>query len=119
MIKKLAKCLGVLLGVSVGSCAQTGQEPYKTPGEQLDDTQTVREIKSHLYRIAEGDIIHVAIDRGIVQLSGFVKTEAIKKEAEILALKSKGIRDVINSIIVRTSSSYIEECAIVGGLRVK
>jgi len=105
-VKKLTKCLGVLSVVLVGACGMTGHEPYKTSGEQVDDMWTVRQIKSRLGRIEEGDIIHVAIDRGIVQLSGFVKTSAIRKEADRVTSQTKGVSKVINNIIVRTTPSY-------------
>jgi hyperosmotically inducible periplasmic protein len=79
------------------SCSST--QPV---GEQMSDAGITSKIKAKY--VADGDInpfnISVETEEGIVYLTGRVKTQANKDEAEQLARDTKGVRQVVNNIQV-------------------
>lgn len=101
----------VALGLAAGGCAapmKTGQESYKAYGEQIEDTKIVAQIKSNFHKNSRipSELIHMAIDRGIVLLSGFIRTH---EEADLAILSAKstpGVKHVINSLMVLSDPAY-------------
>lgn len=94
--------------VSCGGSQISGHESHKYYGEQVEDTKIITQV-THALRsnpAVPNKNIHIVIDRGIVQLSGFVRTVG---EAELAILAAKnvtGVKDVINSLIVLSSPEY-------------
>ncbi len=111
-MKKFQTLALTLLCLNLMSCGssggQTGREGYKNYGEQIEDTKIVTFIKNKFRSdpLIPSSLIHIAVDRGIVQLSGFVRTH---EEANLALLSVKGapgVKDVINSLIVLSGGEY-------------
>jgi osmotically-inducible protein OsmY len=88
--------------VAVG-CA--GSRTQESTGEYLDDAAISTKVKSKLLvdENASGLAINVETFKGVVQLSGFVKSELEKQRAEEIATGVDGVRRVENRISVRGS----------------
>lgn len=107
---KLATAFTALLTLAAcgGGSQISGHESHKYYGEQVEDTKIITQVM-HSFR-ANNAIphknIHIAIDRGILQLSGFVRTN-MEADLSILAAKNvTGVKDVINNIVVLSSNEY-------------
>jgi osmotically-inducible protein OsmY len=90
------------------SWGHTGKEGYKNQGEQIEDTKIVNFIRNKFRNdpLIPTSLIHIAVDRGIVQLSGFVRTY---EEANLTISSVKGtpgVKDVINSLVVLSGGEY-------------
>jgi len=116
---ELKKVLSALSVVLVCSCSTPSHEAYKSKGERWDDREALSEIRYNLRGIRGSRGIQVSIDRGIVQLSGFVESEVVRENALREALKTKNVKDVIDNIIVRSDFVYRDERAAAAALDVK
>ncbi len=97
--KSFLLCL-FLMTIVVGCTENTKRE---STGEYLDDTVLTTKIKSTFIgdsRLKANDI-NVKTYKGIVQLSGFVDTQAEADRAVQLARTVKGVKAVNNSLIVK------------------
>ena len=83
-----------LLGAAIAGCA--GGPTTSSTGEYIDDTAITTKIKSRF--VADSMVstfdIHVETFRGVVNLSGFVNTEAQKDRAVAIAHSTGGVREV-------------------------
>ena len=111
-MKKLHFLLAVLMSLSLSSCGpaggSTGREAYKSQGERIEDSKIVVFIRQKFRSdpLIPNDLIHRAVDRGIVQLSGFVRTQ---QEADLAILNVRNtpeVKDVINSLVILSSAEY-------------
>ena len=119
-MKKFQVLLATVLCLNLISCGgsgggQTGRESYKNQGEQIEDTKVITFIRNKFRQdpLIPTSLIHIAVDRGIVQLSGFVRTH---EEANLAILSVKGapgVKDVINSLIVLSGGEYAARRATV------
>lgn len=115
------KLLGALLAlVSLVGCvspAVTGREGYKNYGEQIEDTKIIHNIRLAFRNnpIIPDKLIYLAVDRGIVQISGFVRNNQEADLALLTAMNTPGVKDVINSLVVLSSREYSEKRAIAEG----
>ena len=107
---ELRKIFAILAIILVSAC--TSQDTYKSEGEKLDDKLIKWRVELALRDVPEGKAVAVSIDRGIVQLSGFVATEAARDAAVKQVSAVKGVADVVDHIIVRNSPFYKEERAV-------
>jgi osmotically-inducible protein OsmY len=83
-------------------CAITrGKE---TAGAYAKDTEITAKIKADLYKdpAVKGTEVHVSTLNGVVQLSGFVDSQAARDRAEQLARSVSGVVDVQNSLLLPT-----------------
>lgn len=89
----------VTLTALLTGCAGSGA----TTGIFVDDSVITSKVKTRLYKdkTTSGWDIKVATKDGIVQLSGFVKTEAEKAKAGELAKSVQGVKSVSNDLIVK------------------
>jgi len=116
-IKHLTLLPLMVLGFTVAGCATpqgTGYESYKTHGEQLEDRKIVDSIRTSFRNnpsIPE-NLIHLSIDRNIVQLSGFVRTNQEADLAILSARSTPGVKEVIDNIIVLTDKDYAKRRGI-------
>jgi len=90
-------------------CAR--MDPSKTEGEVYDDQIIKSKAIEAVKCLKLPYEISVNVDRGIVQLSGFVDFEKQALEIERKVSCINGVKDVINHIIVRSSLAYIQERA--------
>jgi osmotically-inducible protein OsmY len=111
-MKKLYLLLAALASLNLVSCAapegRTGRESYKNYGEQIEDTKIVSFIK-HKFRsdpLIPHNLIHISVDRGIVQLSGFVKTHQEGDLALLNVRNTLGVKDVINNLVIMSGGEY-------------
>lgn len=118
---KNLKLLGVLIAlVYLAGCASpysTTSEGYKNYGEQIEDNKIVNNIRLAFRNnpIIPDKLIYLAVDRGIVQLSGFVRNNQEADLALLTAMNTKGVKDVINSLVALSSKEYSEKRAIAEG----
>ena len=91
------------LGVAIAAPAHAA----KTAGDVVDDNTINASIKAELVtnKVTDAHRINVETYKGIVQLSGFVDTQAQKDEATKVAASVSGVKDVKNSIAIGPSGS--------------
>jgi len=121
-IKLLAASVTILtLVAGCGAPSYTGRESYKQYGEQIEDTRLITRIRTEFRRnpLIPDRLIYLAVDRGIVQLSGFVRTHQEADLAILSARNTPGVKDVINNLIVLSSSEYSERRAMAEGFDTK
>lgn len=95
--------VAVLVGLSLVGCASTSTQ--ESTGEYIDDTAITTKVKSKLLLDKEtsGTAISVETFKGIVQLSGFVKSSQEKQRAGEIASAVDGVKRVENKISIRGS----------------
>lgn len=78
-----------------------------TPGQEIDDSAITAEIKAALidHKDTHATKINVETYKGIVQLSGFVSTQAEKDVAGRIAEDTSGVKEVRNSIALHPGTS--------------
>lgn len=89
------------LAVTMSACAVwRGQE---SAAEYVSDAAITSAVKSKLAVDKSAPAIGVNVDtmNGMVQLSGFTRTQAEKDNAAAIARQTKGVKSVRNDIIVR------------------
>lgn len=106
----------LIMGLMVG-CAATDHS--RSTGQVLDDTSIGTQVKAKLAADSTTDAmdIDVEVDSGIVQLNGFVDSQAQKDKAYQLASSVSGTRSVRNNLVVspghRQAGRYIDDKALV------
>jgi osmotically-inducible protein OsmY len=90
--------LGALLALAIASCERRG----------ITDSAITAAVKSKLAVSDENDAINVNVDTsgGVVTLSGVVRTQANKEQAEGVAANTEGVTRVINNITVDTNGGF-------------
>jgi hyperosmotically inducible protein len=96
--RKLASLAGVLLMATALGCASTRTQ--EGTGEYVDDTVITTKVKAAILgeptlKSAE---INVETFKGVVQLSGFVSSQAAESKAVEVARNVGGVRSVTNSM---------------------
>ena len=88
----------VLLGLT--GCRST---PDRTAGQMLNDSSTSRQVKKALDQapVFKYPDVRVAAFDGNVQLTGFVETEEQRTRAADIAANVRGVRQVINEIMIK------------------
>ena len=100
--KHLSRVILVLaFSVFLAACAGTTKQ--ESTGQYIDDTVVTSRVKSVLLNdtSVSGLAINVETYKGIVQLSGFVKTVAERNRAVQLARDVQGVIRVKNDILIR------------------
>lgn len=103
MRNKFAFLLPLML-LSAGAAGCSVFQDQETPGQYVDSATISTKVKSKL--ASEGSAalasqVKVETSKDIVQLSGFVPTEADRTRAEQIAWSVEGVRSVQNDIIVQ------------------
>lgn len=93
--------LAVVLSLSVSGCA--GSRRQESTGEYFDDVSLTARVKTSILGDAGVKFLQVHVEsfKGIVQLSGFVDSEAAAERAIYLARTVNGVKQVNNSLIVK------------------
>lgn len=91
----------LMLIATLGACASTPKQ--ESTGEYIDDSVITAKVKTQL---ATDDFlksfqISVESRKGIVQLSGFVNSQAAVDKADEIARGVKGVKSVRNDLIVK------------------
>jgi hyperosmotically inducible protein len=91
----------VILALALAACAATRQQ--ESTGEYFDDSTLTAKVKAVLLDdpLVSGLAVNVETFKGVVQLSGFVKTRAERDRAVDLARKVGGVKQVKNDILIR------------------
>ncbi|MBL9187866.1 MAG: BON domain-containing protein [Opitutaceae bacterium] len=89
------------LVLSGGGCAATPTQ--ESTGEYVDDSAITLRVKAAFVNDPLVKALDVKVEtfKGIVQLSGFVNTNAEKAQAGRLAAATKGVTEVKNNITVK------------------
>jgi hyperosmotically inducible protein len=75
----------------------------KTAGDVADDVQIAAQVKTNLIAsdaVSAGDI-NVEVEKGVVQLSGFVDSDAERDEAGRIAADIIGVKSVSNQLMIK------------------
>jgi hyperosmotically inducible protein len=75
-----------------------------TVGEYVDDSTITTKVKAKFADDATVSAMAISVEtlQGVVQLSGFAKSQAEKDRAAQLARDTKGVKSVKNDIVVRS-----------------
>ncbi|MBK7665333.1 MAG: BON domain-containing protein [Sterolibacteriaceae bacterium] len=92
---------GLIVAFALAACAGTRQK--ESTGEYIDDTTLTTKVKAVLLDdpTVSGLAVNVESFKGVVQLSGFVKTPAERDRAVELARNVGGVKQVKNDILIR------------------
>lgn len=95
-----AACLPLMLAMVVGCAATPKQEGS---GEYIDDTVITTKVKAAIFN--EPDLksaeINVETFKGVVQLSGFVRSQADINKAAAVARSINGVKAVRNDMRIK------------------
>ena len=99
-----AVLLGTVVALGATGCAST--EDRQSVGEYADDSVVTGRVKTALAREDVASLLAVEVEtyRGVVQLSGFVDSEAERLQAGEVAETVEGVERVENSLIVKPAS---------------
>jgi osmotically-inducible protein OsmY len=99
--RRIATVLFSFLLVVVAGCASTPKS--EGTGEYVDDTVITTKVKADILNepTLKSREIKVETFKGIVQLSGFVSSQADIKKAVELARSVKGVKSVKNDMLVK------------------
>jgi osmotically-inducible protein OsmY len=88
----------VILLVSFLGCASTSKQ--EGTGEYIDDSVITTKVKSAIFEESslKSSEINVETFKGVVQLSGFVSSQASINKAVEIARHVKGVKSVTNSM---------------------
>lgn len=99
--KRRTFLLGTLATVALAGCAATPTR--ESTGEYIDDSAITTKVKAKLVEDKQTSALSIKVVtyKGVVQLSGFAKSEGERKRAEELAESVPGVKSVRNDIIVK------------------
>ncbi|MBS1156926.1 MAG: transport-associated protein [Proteobacteria bacterium] len=95
-----AACLAVAL-VSVVGCSSTPKQ--EGTGEYIDDSVITTKVKAAIFNEPTLKVLQINVEtfKGVVQLSGFVDSQAAANKAVEVTRTVKGVMSVKNSLVVR------------------
>jgi osmotically-inducible protein OsmY len=93
--------LSLVLIPSLEGCA--GGRTYESTGEYFDDSVISTKVRTSLMGDPKIKLLQISVEtfKGVVQLSGFVNSNAAATRAVDLARRVKGVKQVNNSLIVK------------------
>lgn len=101
-----SRVLIIAIALSTGAFAVTGcsvARHQQSVGSYMDDSGITAAVKARFAedKTVAASSISVETLKGVVQLSGFAKSQAEKDRAELITRNTKGVTGVRNSIVVR------------------
>ena len=104
----IAVIAGTVLAISAG-CSAT--RTRNSTGEVIDDAVILGSVKSALISDSGTDAheINVDVNRGVVQLNGFVDSQDQKSRATVVATGVKGVMQVQNNLAVSSGTESVGE----------
>lgn len=105
-VKKRVLATVLLAVTALTGCAEWRSD--KTMGQNIDDTNIVASVKAKLTADSHVSAKNITVNshKGTVQLSGFVHDANAKSQAQLLATHVKGVRKVINNLVVSTPAAH-------------
>ena len=105
-MKNIARALAfslVAVTAVLGTTACSVARDQQTVGSYVDDAAITAAVKAKMAedKSVSATAISVETLKGVVQLSGFAKSEAEKARAGEIARTTKHVREVRNSIVVK------------------
>ncbi len=106
----------IALLAGLGACSKQGEQP-KT-GQYVDDAAVTAKVKADLIKDVAVKSTDIAVETtgGIVQLSGFVGSDAIRQRAEQLARSVEGVKSVRNDLAIQTApqtaGQYVDDTTL-------
>jgi osmotically-inducible protein OsmY len=96
-----ALCAALGAGVLAAGCASTATRP--SFGQTIDDSVITSKVKAAFVKDPQVSTldIHVETFKGVVQLSGFVRTQADINKAVQVARGVEGVKSVRNSMSIK------------------
>lgn len=96
--------IGILTTLMLAVCACSSTPSQRTAGQTVDDSVLLGRVKAALVRddTTKARDINVDVYRGVVQLNGFVDSNAEKMEASKVTKGVNGVKEVRNNLEVRT-----------------
>ena len=96
--RRAAALVGVLFMAMALGCASTAKQ--EGTGEYIDDTVITTKVKAAILNepTLKSAEINVETFKGVVQLSGFVSTQAAENTAVAVARKVAGVKSVKNDM---------------------
>lgn len=93
----------ILAGATLAGAGCAVIRGQETVGAYVDDATITTTVKARFVNDTTVDAGAVKVEtlNGTVSLSGFAKSSAEKAQAEYLARSTKGVRQVINGLVVR------------------
>ena len=90
-----------VLPVAWVGCA--GNRTHESTGEYVDDSTITTKVKAAFVKdpVVSAFAVSVETFKGVVQLSGFVNTQAARDRAEEIARPVRGVKSVANNIIIK------------------
>lgn len=124
----LSTALAALTTLTLAGCgkppeAQTPPAPDITVGTQVDDAVITSGIKSALVAdpLVKGFDLQVETRKGVVQLSGFVDSQAQIDQAVALARSVVGVTEIENSVSLKgapsTAGTKLDDAAVTGRVK--
>jgi hyperosmotically inducible protein len=101
LFKRIATMsLAALLLTAIG-CASTSNQ--SSTGEYIDDSVITTKVKTAIFNQPDLKVLQINVEtyKNVVQLSGFVGTEAEKSAAYDAALGVPGVRSVSNDLKIK------------------
>ena len=100
--RRIGKFLAsLILALTLAACAGTRQQ--ESTGEYFDDTALTAKVKAVFVNdpVVSALSVNVETFKGVVQLSGFVKSTLERDRAVELARKVNGVKQVRNDVLIR------------------
>ena len=100
-------CASVTLLMVLAVVGGPAQAADRSIGEKLDDTKITTAVKAKLAADRVKNLVNVGVETndGVVRLYGKVPTPEDKFEAERVARRTNGVRDVTNELRVEKSDA--------------
>lgn len=97
----LNRLLPVFLILAIAGCAATPTR--ESTGQYVDDSAITTKVKAALLRADDVHSLNISVEtyKGVVQLSGFVDSEAEKARAEKIAGGIEGVKRVEDRMSVK------------------
>jgi hyperosmotically inducible periplasmic protein len=108
-----ALCLGAVVSViGLTGCHTHGD---RSEGRYHDDKKIASNVKKDLKDepVYKFEDVHVAAYDGVVQLAGFVNTEDQKNRASEVARRTDGVREVVNSLVIKPQVAQVGPAPVV------
>lgn len=108
--------LAITLLLVLGACSKQGEQ--STTGQYIDDATVTAKVKADLIKddAVKSTDIRVETSSGVVQLSGFVGSDAIRQRAEQLAQSVAGVKSVRNDLAIQiapqTVGQYVDDTTL-------